>query len=135
MYIHTHTHTNNNKVYLQNKKYKNSWTEIEKAIAPESEVPFDHRTFGIGRLLTDYSFLTLLSTLLLSVPLWLLDLGVSPSTGALMFTPPWVSCGGDPVHRSLHVAKVGFPLLARTVTAPPVLAVGIHLIMESVVDL
>lgn len=52
-----------------------------------------------------------------------------------MVSPPVVMSGGRPVGGTLHIAVVGLFVLAGSIAAPPVPAILIHLIMESVVDL
>lgn len=42
---------------------------------------------------------------------------------------------GGPVGGTLHIAIVGLSVLAGSIAAPPVPAILIHLIVESVVDL
>lgn len=71
----------------------------------------------------------------LRIVLWLLDFYVSASTSFLVVSPPVVMNRGGPVGGTLHIAVVGLSVLAGSIAAPPVPAILIHLIMESVVDL
>lgn len=64
----------------------------------------------------------------------LLDFGVCATTCSLVILPPRVQRRRSSIHGSLHVAKVGFTLLAGPITPPPVLPVHINLIVEAVVD-
>lgn len=52
-----------------------------------------------------------------------------------MLRPPVVTGGGCPVGGALHIAVIGLAALARPGAAPPVLAVLVHLFVESVVHL
>lgn len=52
----------------------------------------------------------------------------------LMLREPPVRWLRRAVHRSLHVAVVGGLVATRTVTSPPVLATGIDLPVECVID-
>lgn len=76
-----------------------------------------------------------LSSGFLCIVLWLLDFYVSASTSFLVVSPPVVMSRGGPVGGTLHIAIVGLFVLAGSIAAPPVPAILIHLIMESVVDL
>ena len=52
----------------------------------------------------------------------------------LMLREPPICWLGRTVHRSLHVPVVGGLVATRTVAPPPVLATGIDLIVECVID-
>lgn len=52
-----------------------------------------------------------------------------------MLRPPEVLWGWCPIHCTLHIAKIWLSGLTRTVTSPPVLAIGIHFIMKLMIDL
>lgn len=51
-----------------------------------------------------------------------------------MVLPPRVSGRRRPVHRPLHVAEERLAGPTRAVTAPPVLPVHVHLVVEGVVN-
>lgn len=65
----------------------------------------------------------------------LLDLDVGAPAGAPVVLPPRVQGRRGPVHRPLHVTKVGSAVLAGPVAPPPVLPVHVHFVVEAVVDL
>lgn len=72
---------------------------------------------------------------LLREVLWLLHFCECTSTCLLMLNPPKVSCRRCSIHRTFHISKVRFSILTGAIASPPVLAVQIHLIMKSMIDL
>ena len=64
----------------------------------------------------------------------LLDFDKTPATRGLVFRPPPVIRAGSPVHRALHHAVEGPPVLARPVALPPVRFVECDLVVKVVVD-
>lgn len=72
---------------------------------------------------------------LCAVSFRLFDLGVRPPARPPVFLPPGVQGRRSTVHGPLHKAKVGPAVLAGSVALPPVLAVHVDLVVETVVDL
>ena len=64
----------------------------------------------------------------------LLDFDKTPATRGLVFRPPPVIRAGSPVHRALHHAVEGPPVLAGPVALPPVRFVECDLVVKVVVD-
>lgn len=91
--------------------------------------------YFVPRLLRGILVLLLLAFPFLPIILRLFDLGVRSSARSPVVLPPRVSGRRRPVHRPLHVAEERLAGPTRAVTAPPVLPVHVHLVVEGVINL